>query len=110
MHVHNVYFWLKSDLGGPELAAFERGLETLTKDPGARSGYYGPSAETDRDVVENSYSYGLVLVFDDLAGHDQYQASADHLVFVQEHAAKWEKVVVYDIQTTISDHSYRETN
>ncbi len=44
-------------------------------------------------MVENSYSYGLVLVFDDLVSHDIYQAGSVHLSFVDANLAKWTKVV-----------------
>jgi hypothetical protein len=98
MHIHNVYFWLKNDLDSRALATFEQGLNALTNDPCVKSGYYGQPANTHREVVENTYSYGLVLIFDGLAAHDQYQAGTAHLKFVEEHAAKWEKVVVHDIQ------------
>ena len=99
MHVHNVYFWLKQDLDNQAIAAFEQGLEALAKDPAIQSGYYGKPANTERDVVENSYTYGLVFVFDDLVAHDQYQAGQVHLKFVKDHLSKWERVVVYDIET-----------
>ena len=98
MHVHNVYFWLKQDLDNQAIAAFEQGLEALAKDPAIKSGYYGKPANTERDVVENSYTYGLVFVFDDLAAHDQYQTGEVHLKFVEDHLSKWERVVVYDIE------------
>jgi hypothetical protein len=65
MHVHNVYFWLKDGLESQALAAFAKGLNALTHDPAVKSGYYGKPAGTHRDVVENSYTYGLVLAFDD---------------------------------------------
>jgi hypothetical protein len=98
MHVHNVYFWLKDGLDSQALAAFEGGLKTLANDPNVKTGYYGKPADTHRDVVENTYTYGLVLVLDDLAAHDQYQAGAAHLKFVEDHASKWERVGVHDIQ------------
>jgi len=99
MHVHNVYFWLKDDLEDQTLAAFGKGLQALTDDPFVKYGYCGKPADTHRDVVENTYTYGLVLIFDDLAAHDQYQAGAVHLKFVEDHASKWDRVVVHDIQT-----------
>ena len=99
MHIHNVYFWLKNNLDKEAFNAFEQGLETLTRDPVVKSGYFGKPANTDRDVVENSYSYGLVLVFNDLVAHDQYQAGAIHLKFVDDHLSKWARVVVHDIET-----------
>jgi hypothetical protein len=99
MHIHNVYFWLKSGLDEQALTAFEQGLNDLANDPAVKSGYFGKPADTHRDVVENSYTYGMVLVFDDMAAHDQYQVGAVHLKFVDDNASKWEKVVVYDIKT-----------
>jgi hypothetical protein len=99
VHIHNVYFWLKNNLQSQATAAFEEGLSALTGDPYVKSGYYGKPADTYRDVVENSYTYALALVFDDLAAHDRYQAGAVHLKFLEDNASKWERVVVYDVQT-----------
>lgn len=95
MHIHNVYFWLES---GEADAEFEAGLKLLSEDENVRNGYYGRPASTDRDVVENSYTYGLVLAFDDLAGHDAYQAGANHMKFLDGNMRKWTKVIVYDIE------------
>jgi len=99
MHIHNVYFWLKNGQDKEGFKAFEQGLDSLTLDPRVKSGYFGKPATTNRAVVENTYSYGLVLVFDDLDAHDQYQAGAIHLEFVSNHSSKWERVIVHDIET-----------
>ena len=99
MHVHNVYFWLKQDLGDDAAVAFEQGLAELAKDPNIKTGYFGRPAGTERDVVENSYSYGLVFVFDDLAAHDRYQVSPIHQKFVDAHRSRWARLVVYDIES-----------
>jgi hypothetical protein len=99
MHVHNVYFWLKNDINQQSSLSFEAGLNSLTKDPAVTSGYFGTPADTDRDVVDSSYSYGLVLVFKNKAAHDQYQEGAVHAKFLEAHASKWEKVLVYDVRT-----------
>jgi hypothetical protein len=99
MHIHNVYFWLKEDLGDKAKLKFAEGLVALTNDPNVESGYAGPPADTgQRDVVDNSYSFGLVLVFQDKAGHDDYQKGAPHRRFLEEHMDKWEKVLVFDIE------------
>lgn len=99
MHIHNVYFWLKDGLHASDVDAFEQGLASLCGDGAVQSGWYGKPAQTDRDVVENSYTYGLVLVFDHLQAHDQYQGGAVHLQFVDDHLAKWDRVVVHDVET-----------
>ena len=100
MLIHNVFFWLKDDLDEEALASFEQGLDALVHDPAAKGGHYGRPAPTPaREVVESSYSYGLILVFDDVDGHDRYQVGAVHKEFLAAHAAKWERVRVYDIET-----------
>ncbi len=99
MFLHNVYFWLKNDLDEKAITAFKQGLETLCQNHPVKSGYFGKPADTHRDVVENSYSYGMVLIFNDMVGHDTYQVGATHQRFIADHMSKWERVVVYDIET-----------
>lgn len=100
MHIHNVYFWLKSGLNADEKTEFEAGLKSLCSESNTRSGYFGkPAATAHRDVVDGSYSYSLVLLFDDLAAHDRYQnESTVHDKFIEENLPKWERVVVYDVE------------
>jgi hypothetical protein len=97
MHIHNVYFWLKDGLGETAEGEFEDGLALLTSDENVVSGYFGKPAGSDRDVVDSSYSYGLVLIFPDTAAHDRYQVGEAHLQFLEANMEKWTKVVVYDI-------------
>jgi len=99
MHIHNVYFWLQDGLDSRVLKAFEQGLQSLTEDPAVRGGHFGKPASTRRDVVDSSYGYGLVLIFDDLPAHNAYQEGAAHRKFVADHASRWTKVVVYDMQS-----------
>ena len=99
MFIHNVYFWLKPGLSDEDLSSFAQGLDTLTHDPAAKGGHCGKPAATDRGVVDNSYTYGLIVVFEDLAAHDRYQEGAVHLDFLAAHADKWERVVVSDVET-----------
>jgi hypothetical protein len=100
MLIHNVFFWLRKDLTTTDLQAFEQGLHSLTTDSGVRAGYFGPPGETlARPVVETSYSYGLVLVFDDAAAEGRYQNTPVHVKFLQDHKPKFDRVVVYDVQS-----------
>jgi len=99
MHSHNVYFWLKDGLSNSALDEFEKGLDTLKKTTMVLSGYYGKPANTNRSVVDNSYSYGLSLLFKDTADHNLYQADPIHLAFVDKNVTKWTRVLVYDIET-----------
>jgi len=99
MHSHNVYLWLKDDLSNSEVMEFEKGLETLTTTPLVISGYYGKPANTSRAVVDNTYSYGLTLLFKNTIDHNLYQADPVHLAFVDKNASKWIRVLVYDIES-----------
>jgi len=99
MHIHNVYFCLKNGQSAEEIASFERGLDDLIHDDAAKGGHWGRPADTHRPVIERGYDYGMIVVFEDLAGHDRYQTGDNHLRFVVANEHKWDRVVVYDIET-----------
>jgi hypothetical protein len=98
MHSHNVYFWLKEGLSDTDLLEFEKGLDTLTMFRLVINGYYGKPANTNRDVVDNTYTYGLSLLFKDTADHNLYQADPVHLAFVDKNSAKWYRARVFDVE------------
>src|ERR1051325_2763147 len=76
--IHSVYFWLKEGLTASEAEAFTRGLRSLTTIDSVRQSYIGVPAETRREVIDSTYSYALIVTFDDLAGHEQYQVDPVH--------------------------------
>ncbi len=96
MFVHCVYFWLKDDLSNEQIASFEAGLDTLVAIDTVRDAYYGTPAGTDRPIIDRSYSYALVVVFDNEEGHDAYQVAADHDVFRETFGDFWTDVKIYD--------------
>ncbi len=96
MHIHNVYFWLTDDQDGTSKSEFEEGLGWLVNDPSVESGYFGKPAGTDREVIDSSYSYALVLIFEDMAAHDRYQEGPAHMRFLDKNMDKWQNVLVYD--------------
>lgn len=97
MHTHTVFFWLWKTLDEEQRRKFEHGLDLLTRDPNIRDRRIGKPASTERSVVDSSYDYGIVLQFDDLAAHDQYQGSEAHQEFLDTCAEMWSRVQVYDI-------------
>jgi hypothetical protein len=100
LQIHNVYFWLKEGLEASDIQSFEDGLTSLTHDERVITGYFGKPATTEnRDVVDSTYHHGLVLSFDNVAAHNQYQAGKAHQAFVDDHGQKFDRVQVYDIQT-----------
>jgi hypothetical protein len=99
MFVHTVYFWLRPDLSPADRAAFTAGVESICRTPSVRHAWHGAPAATDRPIIDRTYSWGLTVVFDDLAGHDAYQDHPVHLRFVEQHREKWTKVQIYDFET-----------
>lgn len=97
---HHVYFWIKEEHKTAEtLAAFEKGLEAVTKVPNIASGGWGKPAQTAvRPVTDNSFDYGLYLTFDSLEKHDAYQVHPEHDVFIDSFKELWEKVRVSDVE------------
>jgi Stress responsive A/B Barrel Domain len=94
--VHNVFFWLKKDISEADKKAFLEGVNSLRNIAMVKSCYIGPPASTEkRDVVDNSFSYALLLHFDDAAAELAYQVDPIHSKFVADHKDKWTKVV-YD--------------
>ena len=97
MLVHSVYFWLRSDLGSDDQEKFWSKVRSLVAIDGVRHGWVGIPAETeDRPIIDKSYTCALVLVFDDLAGHDSYQTDPVHDDFRNGCAGFWSKIQIYD--------------
>jgi quinol monooxygenase YgiN len=93
---HVVLFWLKPDLTAAQRAEFETRLRALGAIPGLAKFHVGTPASTDRSVIDRTYSFGLNLVFPDMAAHDAYQVHPTHQAFVDNCKAFWTKVLIYD--------------
>lgn len=98
MLTHHVLFWLKSDTSEEQKKAFREGLESLQKVETVVSMYVGTPAPIERAVVDTTYTFSLLIVFKDLAGHDVYQVHAVHKAFLEEFRGLFEKVIIYDAQ------------
>ena len=99
MLIHSVYFWFKPEADPAVVARFEEGLRRLTAIPDIQSAHFGrPEATPKRPVIDDSYAWGLVEIFEDLAAHDRYQAHDIHQQFLKEFSSSWQKVQVYDVR------------
>ena len=96
MIVHAVYFWLKPSLTPAQIQTFVKEVNTLKRIPSAVHCWIGEPGPTDRPVVDRTYSYGLVVVFNDMAGHDAYQVDPIHTGFVSTCKSLWSQVKIYD--------------
>lgn len=96
MIAHHVLFWLKADTTPEQKAAFKKGLESLEKIEVVKTFHVGTPAPIDRAVVDTTYTFSLILFFEDLAAHDVYQVHPIHKAFLEEFRIHFEKVVIYD--------------
>lgn len=94
--LHVVYVWLKPDLERKDIEEFEQDMRALRKIKTVKKMQTGKPAGTQRDVVDNTYSYVIVIYFDDARGHDLYQNDPIHRQFVEKHKSKWTRIQVYD--------------
>jgi hypothetical protein len=99
MFLHTVLFYPKPGLTAEGRAALLAGVRSLTTIASVRWSFVGVPAETRRPVIDHTYAIKLVVGFDDLAGHDVYQAVDVHLRFVKECQQYWERVQIYDAQS-----------
>lgn len=96
--VHHVYFWLKEPGNAAARDALIDGLRRLTAAPDIQWSHIGLPAESERGVVDDSYSVSWLVFFADRAAEARYQVDPIHLKFVEECSPLWERVVVYDTE------------
>jgi len=99
MFVHHVFFWLKPANTADETKKFEAGVNSLKVVPSVKMAEVGKPANTNRPVIERSYSYSLLLIFESEADHDAYQVDPIHTQFVTDCSQLWERVLIFDSET-----------
>ena len=100
--IHAVYFWLKNPDSKTDREKFEKSLTNFIQNSENITGkHIGLPAKTDRDVIENSYTYSLVLSFKNKEMQDKYQVEPGHLKFIEECKDLWNKVIVYDSENML---------
>jgi len=82
--VHVVLFWMHN------LSTFLENVDVI------KSYHVGEPAMTPREVVDNSYTFCLVVTFDDVQGHDIYQEHPIHKKFIEDTKHLWSKVQIFD--------------
>ena len=93
--IHHVFFWLKNPQDKEERKQFEDAIHNLMKVETIRDGHFGVPAPTeDREVVDHSYTYSLMLIFNSKEDQDTYQAHPIHQEFVEKNQHLWKKVKV----------------
>lgn len=91
------FFWLKEPDNKSNREAFEFSLKKfINTSKYIQSKHIGTPANTNREVIDSSYTYCLSLGFSSKEDQDKYQDEEAHKVFIEESADLWCKVVVYD--------------
>jgi len=99
--VHVVFFWLKDDTKETRKKFFSEAKKLVDNVEVIKTKHIGTPADTDRDVIDNTWSYSLVLSFESIKEQDIYQKHQSHLDFIENASSLWKKVLVYDsVKTT----------
>ncbi|KJD36140.1 stress responsive protein [Tamlana sedimentorum] len=94
---HTVFFWLKNPDNKKDRDVFETSLFYFIKNSKfIKTKHIGIPAQTNREVIDSSYTYSLSLSFNNKEDHDKYQNESNHHKFLEECSKLWTKVVVYD--------------
>jgi hypothetical protein len=95
--VHTVYFWLKDPQNMQDRTAIEGSLKKFMQNSKyAQTKFVGKPPKATRDIVDDSFTYALVLTFSSAEEQEKYQKEEAHLIFIEESQDLWEKVLVYD--------------
>lgn len=98
--VHAVFFTCKPGTPETEVASLIADCQGLSRIPTARKVVAGRrDMRLAREVNDKDFTVGLIVYFDDMAGHDAYQTHPIHDEFVQKHKAHWSVVRVFDFNT-----------
>ena len=94
---HVVYFWFENPDNVEDRAFFEASLQRfLDSSKYAKTNFIGTAPKATRDVVDDSYTYNIILTFASAEDQEAYQTEDVHLQFIEESKHLWKKVIVYD--------------
>lgn len=99
MLIHHVLFWMKDPTSLEDKNNLLEGLNSLKEIPIAKITHIGTPASTDRPVIDRSYQFSLMLIFEDMKAHNTYQKHPLHLKFIENCSSLWSKVLIYDAES-----------
>jgi hypothetical protein len=94
--LHVVFFWLKDEEEKTKKAFMTELKKFIDHADMIKSQHIGTPADTDRPVIDNTWSFSLILSFDSKREHDEYQEHQLHKDFIANASSLWKKVQVYD--------------
>lgn len=91
-----VFFWLIDDTPEVKKKFMKELKQFIVQVDEIKKSHIGQPADTNRDVIDSTWSYSLLLTFDSKKEQDIYQEHPAHLKFIENASSLWEKVLVYD--------------
>lgn len=94
---HVVYFWLNNPEDAGERTQFETALRKLFRNSEyTKTNFLGVPPAAKREVVDDSFTYAMIVTFASAADQDAYQKEPAHLDFIAEAGHLLKHYVVYD--------------
>lgn len=98
--VHTVFFWLKNPDSKTDRQKFEASLKLFIADSTyVKASHIGTPSVAERDVIDSSYTYSLMVTFPSREEHDKYQVEPAHVVFINDCKELWDRVLIYDSES-----------
>ena len=96
---HVVYFWLENPDNPEECREFESAVrELMDTSRYTKTNFLGRPPRATREVVDDSFTYTMIVTFESAAAQKAYQVEQVHLDFIAKAGHLWKKVLVYDAQ------------
>jgi hypothetical protein len=98
--IHHVLFWAKNPGNEAEKSQLLKALKSLGTLPMIQSAHVGKPiiTEFDKPVTEGSYTFSVVLIFENAEKENEYLHHPLHIKFIEENKHLWGKVQVVDSQ------------
>ncbi len=94
---HVVLVWLDPALPETRVESIIQATAVLAEIDEVRALHFGRAVPSTRDLVDDSFTFGIILQFDSVEGMQRYQAHPKRDVYVREHVAgRAVKVIAYD--------------
>lgn len=94
--VHVVFFWLVDDARETQKKFMSELTKFIDNVDLMKTKHIGTPADTDREVIDSTWTYSLILSFDSKKEQDLYQEHPLHKEFIKNASSLWTKVQVYD--------------
>ncbi|MGB5188513.1 Dabb family protein [Robiginitalea sp.] len=94
---HVVHFWLNNPENRQEREYFETELRALFKESKyTQTNFLGTPPKASREVVDDSFTYAMIVTFESAEAQQAYQTEAVHLSFIEKTAHLIKRFTVYD--------------